>query len=58
MSSNYTGLYVQRLENGTIYSVQVVDTAGNTLPLNPSTYIERAIQPAIELLPSHESLNP
>ncbi|MDD4963248.1 MAG: hypothetical protein PHI11_04935 [Gallionella sp.] len=49
--SSYTGLYVQRLSNGKIDSVQVVDPFGNSLPLVPETYIERQIRPPIEQLP-------
>lgn len=49
--SSYTGLYVQRLNNGKIDSVQVVDPFGNSLPLEPETYIERQIKPPLEELP-------
>lgn len=49
--SSYRGLYVQRLENGEIDSVQVVDPLGNSLPLEPQKYIERQINPPIEELP-------
>lgn len=49
--SSYTGLYVQRLSNGKIDSVQVVDPFGNSRPLDPETYIERQIEPPIEQLP-------
>lgn len=49
--SSYTGLYVQRSDNGDIHSVQVVDTGGNSLPLDPQTYIDRGIQPSIDQLP-------
>jgi hypothetical protein len=49
--SSYTGLYVQRLSNGEIDSVQVVDPLGSSLPLGPKTYIERQIKPPIEQLP-------
>jgi len=58
MSSSYTGLYVQRLGNGTIHSVQVVDTAGNSIPLNSDIYIERDVKPSIEQLPNQEDYNP
>lgn len=53
--SSYTGLYVQLLNNGKIYSVQVVDPFGNSLPLDPETYIERQIKPSIEQLPDIDS---
>lgn len=53
--SSYTGLYVQRLSNGKIDSVQVVDPFGNSLPLDPETYIERQIKPSIEQLPDIDS---
>lgn len=49
--SSYTGLYVQRLKDGKIDSVQVVDPFGNSLSLEPETYIERQINPAINELP-------
>lgn len=52
--SSYTGLYVQRLSNGKIDSVQVVDPSGNSLPLDPQTYIERQIKPPIEQLPDFD----
>jgi hypothetical protein len=45
--NSYIGLYVQKLENGQIYSVQVQDTGGNTIPLEPRTYIERIWTPLI-----------
>ncbi len=50
--SSYTGLYVQRLNDGTVYSVQVTDPYGNELPLNPQDYIDRGIQPPIDQLPT------
>lgn len=53
--SSYTGLYVQRLNNGKIDSVQVVDPFGNSLPLDPETYIKRQIKPSIEQLPDIDS---
>jgi hypothetical protein len=53
--SNYTGLYVQRYTNGIIHSVQVVDTDGNSIPLDPQLYIERGIFPPIEQLPDLEN---
>lgn len=52
--SSYTGLYVQRLGSGVIHSVQVVDTAGNSIPLDPETYIERQVRPPIDDLPELE----
>jgi len=54
MSSSYTGLYVQRLSDGKIHSVQVVDTAGNSIPLDPHIYIERDIKPPMEQLPDEK----
>lgn len=56
--SSYTGLYVQRLDNGTVFSVQVVDTAGNSLPLEPDTYVQRGIKPPIESLPDQKDYKP
>lgn len=49
--SNYTGLYVQRLSNGKIDSVQVADPYGNSLPLDPEIYIQRQVKPSIEQRP-------
>ncbi len=53
--SSYTGLYVQHLENRKIDSIQVVDPFGNSLSLEPETYIERQINPPIDKLPDIES---
>ena len=55
MSSSYKGLYVQRSEDGTIHSVQVVDTGGISIPLDPNTYTERGVKPPIEQLPDQEN---
>jgi hypothetical protein len=55
MSSSYKGLYVQRLADGTICSVQVVDTGGNSISLPPNIYIERDVKPPIEQLPDQEN---
>jgi hypothetical protein len=49
--SSYRGIYVQRLSDGTIHSVQVVDSAGNSIPLDPQVYLQRAIEPAMDALP-------
>lgn len=54
MASSYKGLYVQHLSDGSIHSVQVVDTAGNSIPLDPETYAEREVQPPIDQLPNQE----
>jgi hypothetical protein len=51
MTTNYTGLYIQKLTSGEIVSVQVRDTAGIDLPLSPEDYRARGIQPEIERLP-------
>ena len=50
----YTGIYVQRHADGTIYSVQVVDQFGHQIPLPPDDYSNREIQPPIETLPNKE----
>lgn len=55
MVSSYKGLYVQRLNDGTIDSVQVVDPGGNSIPLDPQTYVNRQVEPPIEELPDLES---
>jgi hypothetical protein len=57
MSSSYTGLYVQRLSDGTIHNVKVVDTAGHSIPLDPDTYTERDVKPPIDQLPDQEDYN-
>jgi hypothetical protein len=55
MSSSYKGLYVQRFEDGTIHGVQVVDTGGNSISIDPNTYIERGVKPPIDQLPDQEN---
>ena len=52
--SSYTGLYVQRLSTGQIHSVQVRDTAGMDMALDPSVYQQRGILSPIEELPDME----
>ena len=54
MKSAYTGLYVQKFENGEIHSVQVFDTTGNIMPLDVDVYIEREIKTDIKTLPTQE----
>lgn len=54
MASSFKGLYVQRLGGGVIHSVQVVDLAGISLPLDPMAYVDRGIQPPIDSLPDVE----
>ena len=54
MKSAYTGLYVQKFENGEIHTVQVFDTTGNSMPLDVDVYIEREIKPDIKSLPTQE----
>lgn len=51
MASSYKGLYVQRLSDGTIHSVQVVDTGGNSMPIAPEIYMQREVQPPLDQLP-------
>lgn len=57
MASSYKGLYVQRLTDGKVHSVQVVDTAGNSIPLDPEIYIERDVEPPIDQLPDIDQYN-
>jgi hypothetical protein len=57
MSSSYTGLYVQRFSDGKIHSVQVVDTVGNSIPLDPDIYEGRDVKPPIDQLPDQEDYN-
>ncbi len=49
--SSYTGICVQRLNDGTIHTVQVEDTAGLRLPLDAETYTSRNCSPPIDSLP-------
>lgn len=56
--SSYTGLFVQRLSNGEIHSVQVADPSGNSLPLQPANYIQRQINPPIDQLPDVNDFKP
>jgi hypothetical protein len=58
MSSSYTGLYVQRLEDGRIFNVQVVDTAGNGNAIEPDVYKQRGCKPPIEELPDLADYKP
>ena len=52
--TSYTGLFVQKLSDGTIFSVQVTDPFGNSIPLEPDIYIEREIKPDIDKLPTSD----
>lgn len=54
MASSYKGLYVQRASDGVIHSVQVVDSGGNSIPLDPQIYIDREVEPPINELPDLE----
>jgi hypothetical protein len=49
--SEYTGLYVQRLSDGSIFAVQVKDPHGNEISLEPDIYVQRGIKPSIDSLP-------
>jgi hypothetical protein len=49
--SSYTGIYVQRLSEGTVCSVQVEDSFGNSLSLDPLEYQRRKINPPFDKLP-------
>ena len=50
--NSYTGLYEQCLSDGKTHSVKVIDPFGNSVPLDPSAYFEREVDPAIEQLPA------
>lgn len=54
MASSYKGLYVQRLSDGVIHSVQVVDPGGNSISLETQEYINRNVKPPIDELPDLE----
>ena len=48
------GLYVQRLSDGRIHGVQVVDDAGMEWSMLPQDYINRGHKPPIGELPDLE----
>ena len=54
MSNWYRGVYVQRLNNGQIYSVQVVAPGLILMTLPPREYAARGIQPPMDKLPDAE----
>ena len=54
MKSDHTGLYIQKNSNEKIHTVQIVDNAGNSMPLDAEIYIEREIKPDIKFLPTKE----
>jgi hypothetical protein len=51
MTTNYTGLFAQKLSDGSVISVQVEEPNGNSLTLDPADYVSRGIQPPIDQLP-------
>lgn len=51
MSSSYRGVYVQRDSQGNVWSVQVVDIGGVSIPLPPHEYIDKKCNPPIHELP-------
>jgi len=55
MATNYTGIYSLKRPDGTITDVQVVDTAGNSLPLSIDDYRSRGVQPSAESLPDQHT---
>ena len=56
--TSYTGIYVQRTTTGAIFSVQVRDSAGIELSLNPAEYERRGVQPPMDQLPDVEDYRP
>lgn len=50
--TDYTGLYVQRLSDGTIFNVQVTDPNGHEIGLTTEQYAQRQIQPPLDQLPT------
>lgn len=54
--SEYTGIYVQRLSDGSIYAIQVRDPHGNETSLDAATYVQRGIEPPIDSLPDKGQL--
>ena len=53
--TEYTGLYVQRLSNGIIISVQVKDPYGNETYLSPEEYARRDVLPSLYSLPDKDT---
>lgn len=51
MTTKYRGLFVQKLSDGTIVSVQVEDPNGYGMDLEPDDYSLRKILPPIDKLP-------
>jgi hypothetical protein len=49
--SDYTGIYIQRLSDGSIFAVTVKDPYGNITSINMNEYLERGIMPHIKDLP-------
>jgi hypothetical protein len=45
------GIYIQRSNNGRIQHVQLLDSAGNSRPIDPGVYVACGLRPLIEELP-------
>ncbi len=54
MKSGYKGIYVNCLDDGTVNSVQVIDSGNGNIPLSKQDYIDRNVKPAIKELPTKE----
>jgi hypothetical protein len=54
MKSDYKGIGVIRMQNGSVSDVQVEDPCGNSIPLSLNTYIEREIKPPYTSLPDYK----
>jgi len=51
MTSNYTGIFVQRDSKGAVYNIQVVDQFGHETGFTLDLYQDREISPPVETLP-------
>ena len=54
VASSYSGLYVERYNNGQIHKVQVVAPGGHSIPLSLFDCQARDIQPSVDRLPDAE----
>jgi hypothetical protein len=58
MTSSYRGIFVHKLPDGTIISVQCKDAAGNGNDVPIAIYRERNCQPPVETLPDQHEYKP
>jgi len=58
VASTYRGIFAHKLSDGTIISVQCVDTAGNGNDVPIDTYRLRGVSPPAESLPDQHQHRP